>query len=75
LCSRAESGIKRIVPHRGLCSGVDLPRSEPGAEPLLLKRNSNWKRISFLGYDSESVIQVIGQLIAKLTLSETTDGL
>jgi hypothetical protein len=34
----------------GLCPGVDLPGSEPEAEPLLLKKNSNWKRITLLGY-------------------------
>jgi len=34
----------------GLRPGVDLPRSEPEAEPLLLKKNSNWKRITLLGY-------------------------
>ena len=33
----------------GLCLGVDLPRSEPEAEPLLLKKKSNWKRITLLG--------------------------
>ena len=35
----------------GLCPGVDLPRSEPEAEPLLLKRkNPNWRRITLLSY-------------------------
>lgn len=47
-CSPIRSGLVR--PGRkwdkenrsssGLCSGVDLPRSEPGAEPLFLKRKS-----------------------------------
>jgi hypothetical protein len=36
----------------GLCVGVDLPRSEPEAEPLLLKKKSNWKRITLLGHGS-----------------------
>ena len=34
-----------------LCPGVDLPRSEPEAELLLLNRKPNWKRIQLLGYD------------------------
>ena len=38
LVRRGESGIKRIVVQSGLCPGVDPPRSEPEAEPLLLKR-------------------------------------
>ena len=33
-----------------LCLWIDLPRSEPEAELLLLKRNPNWKRIQLLGY-------------------------
>jgi hypothetical protein len=31
-----------------LCHGVDPPRSQPEAELLLLKRKSNWKRITLL---------------------------
>src|SRR5216683_3667811 len=58
LCCGAESGIKRIVVHWGSAAGVDLPRSEPEAELLLLNK-SNPKRIklsgySFSGCDSES---------------------
>jgi hypothetical protein len=34
LCGGMESGINRIVAHWGSASGVDLPRSEPGAELL-----------------------------------------
>jgi hypothetical protein len=35
----------------GLYPGVDPPRSEPEAEPLLLKRkNPNWRRITLLSY-------------------------
>jgi hypothetical protein len=49
LCGEAESGIKRIVVHWGSPPGVDLPRSEPEAELLLLNK-SNWKRIKLLGY-------------------------
>src|SRR5713226_4501724 len=54
----AESGIKRIVVHWGSAAGVDLPRSEPEAELLLLNK-SNRKRIKLSGYrfsgcDSES---------------------
>ena len=37
---------------QGLCPGVDPPRSEPEAEPLLLKRNPNWKRITLLSFSS-----------------------
>src|SRR6202140_1316727 len=40
LCSGAESGIKRIVVHWGSAAGVDLPRSEPKAEVLLLNKSS-----------------------------------
>src|ERR1700686_2882423 len=40
LCSGAESGIKRIVVHWGSAAGVDLPRSEPEAEVLLLNKSS-----------------------------------
>ena len=38
--------------HRGLCVGVDLPRSEPEAGPLLLKKknNPNWRRITLLSF-------------------------
>jgi hypothetical protein len=49
LCTGAESGIKRIVAHWGSAAGVDLPRSEPEAELLLLNK-SNWKRIKLLPY-------------------------
>src|ERR1035437_5897945 len=34
----AETGIKRIVPHRGSVSDSDPPRSSPEAEPRLLKK-------------------------------------
>jgi len=51
LCGGTESGINRIVPYRSSAPGIDLPRSEPEAELLLLKRNPNWKRIQLLGYD------------------------
>ena len=44
LCGGAESGIKRIVVHRGSGSGANLPRSEPQAEPLLLKRKSQLEK-------------------------------
>jgi len=65
LCSGAESGIKRIVVHWGSAAGVDLPRSEPEAELLLLNK-SNWKRIKLLGYsfqrcDSESWPVIFGK--------------
>jgi hypothetical protein len=49
LCGGAESGINRIVVHWGSAAGVDLPRSEPEAELLLLK-NPNRKRIKLSGY-------------------------
>jgi hypothetical protein len=60
----AESGIKRIVVHWGSAAGVDLPRSEPEAELLLLNK-SNRKRIklsgySFSGCDSESWPVIFG---------------
>src|ERR1035437_6667571 len=38
LHSGTETGIKRIVPHRGSASGSDPPRSSPEAEPCLLKK-------------------------------------
>jgi hypothetical protein len=38
LYSGTETGIKRIVPHRGSASGFDPPRSLPKAEPRLLKK-------------------------------------
>ena len=64
LCCGAESGIKRIVVHWGSAAGVDLPRSEPEAELLLLNK-SNRKRIklsgySFSGCDSESWPVIFG---------------
>src|ERR1035437_4183483 len=37
--SGTETGIKRIVPHRGSASAYDQPRSSPEAEPRLLKKN------------------------------------
>jgi hypothetical protein len=49
LCGGAESGIKRIVVHGGSAIGVDLPRSEPEAELLLLNK-PNRKRIKLSGY-------------------------
>src|SRR6267143_574256 len=60
----AESGIKRIVVHWGSAAGVDLPRSEPEAELLLLNK-SNRKRIKLSGYrfsgcDSESWPVIFG---------------
>src|SRR2546426_9179616 len=65
LCCGAESGINRIVVHWGSAAGVDLPRSEPEAELLLLNK-SNRKRMklsgySFSGCDSESWPVIIGQ--------------
>ena len=36
--SGTETGIKRIVPHRGSASAYDQPRSSPEAEPRLLKK-------------------------------------
>jgi len=37
----------------GLPPGVDPPRSEPEAEPLLPKRkNPNWRRITLLSYSA-----------------------
>jgi hypothetical protein len=42
--------VRRAHVLAGLCLGVDLPRSEPEAEPLLLRKNPNWKRITLLGY-------------------------
>src|SRR5260370_465357 len=39
LYSGTETGIKRIVPHRGSASGFDPPRSSPEAEPRLLMKN------------------------------------
>src|SRR5437870_12006239 len=64
LCCGAESGINRIVVHWGSAAGVDLPRSEPEAELLLLNK-SNPKRIklsgySFSGCDSESCPVIFG---------------
>jgi hypothetical protein len=49
----------------GLRPSVDLPRSEPEAELLLLNK-SNWKRIKLLGYsfqrcDSESWPVIFGK--------------
>ena len=38
LCVGAESGTKRTVAHRGSALALTFPRSEPEAEPLLLKR-------------------------------------
>jgi hypothetical protein len=40
LCDGAESGIKIIVLHRGSVPGVDRPRSEPEAGPLLQKKRN-----------------------------------
>src|SRR5216683_6202317 len=65
LCCGAESGIKRIVVHWGSAAGVDLPRSEPEAELLLLNK-SNRKRIKLSGYrfsgcDSESWPVIFGK--------------
>jgi hypothetical protein len=50
--------------HWSSAAGVDLPRSEPEAELLLLKQ-SNWKRIKLLGHslqrcDSESWPVIVG---------------
>jgi hypothetical protein len=42
--------VRRAHVLAGLCLGVDLPRSEPEAQPLLLRKNPNWKRITLLGY-------------------------
>src|ERR1700694_1649370 len=76
LCCRAESGIKRIVVHWGSAAGVDLPRSEPEAELLLLNK-SNRKRIklsgySFSGCDSERWPVIVGkpEVMARSSLLE-----
>jgi hypothetical protein len=71
LCCGAESGIKRIVVHWGSAAGVDLPRSEPEAELLLLNK-SNRKRIklsgySFSGCDSESWPVISGNSEVKVS--------
>jgi hypothetical protein len=50
LRGRGEKWDKENRSSSGLCLGVDLPRSEPEAEPLLLRKNPNWKRITLLGY-------------------------
>jgi hypothetical protein len=46
--SGTETGIKRIVPHRGSASGFDPPRSSPEAEPRLLMKNPTERKYSFL---------------------------
>ena len=49
----------------GLCSGVDLPRSEPEAEPLLLKRKIPTEReYRFSAMAFGEVVQKIGRLSA-----------
>jgi hypothetical protein len=40
----------QAVGEQGSALALTFPRSEPEAEPLLLKKNSNWKRITLLGY-------------------------
>src|SRR5712664_4129113 len=85
LCCGAESGIKRIVVHWGSAAGVDLPRSEPEAELLLLNK-SNPKRIklsgySFSGCDSESWPVIVGHTegdldagLARLVMGKSACG-
>ena|SRR2546428_2923152 len=78
LCCGAESGINRIVVHWGSAAGVDLPRSEPEAELLLLNK-SNRKRIklsgySFSGCDSESWPVIFGNSEVIVEPSSMDDG-
>src|ERR1019366_7811251 len=44
LHSGTETGIKRIVPHRGSASAFDQPRSSPEAEPRLLQQENPTER-------------------------------
>ena len=46
LAQRARKWDKEDRSPWGLCVGVDLPRSEPEAEPLLLKRKSQLEKNS-----------------------------
>jgi hypothetical protein len=48
----------------GLCSGIDLAKDlSRERSPFLLKKNSNWKRITLLGFSFYGwVIQKIGRL-------------
>jgi len=54
LVGATETGIKRIVLHRGSASGSDPPRSSPEAEPRLLKKSQLKENIP-------SYLQAVGQ--------------
>jgi hypothetical protein len=59
-----ETGIKRIVPHRGSASVLDPPRSSPEAELRLLKKNPTERKYSFFSAAFTVESKNIGRLIS-----------
>jgi hypothetical protein len=69
LYSGTETGIKRIVPHRGSASGFDPPRSSPEAEPRLLMKNPTERKYSLVSTAFTAESKDIGRLITASRLN------